>query len=81
MATPTNNPQEAVIADLTRRKAVSRAHLRSLPLDQKLEELDRLQENYYSMLELREHSGGKPIPARWRKWREARSATRQKPDR
>ena len=72
MATLSKSRQEAVIADLTRRKSVSRTYLRSLPLAQKLEELERLQENYYSMLELREKTGGKPIPERWRKWRETR---------
>ena len=57
---------------LTARKATSRAYLRSLPLDEKIVRLVDLQERYYEMLVVRASNGGRPIPAKWQKWREAR---------
>jgi len=80
MSVQSKHRSPAAVA-LAERKARSRAYIRSLPPEEKVALLLNLNEQYYSMLELRERSGGKPIPTRWRKWREARSATRQKPDR
>ena len=61
---------------LTGRKAVSRAYLRSLPLEEKIARLIDLQEQYYSMLALRDANGGKAIPEKWKKWRAARSISK-----
>ena len=62
---------------LTGRKAVSRAYLRSLPLEEKIARLIDLQEQYYSMLALRDANGGKAIPEKWKKWRAARSISKK----
>ena len=62
---------------LTERKAVSRAYLRSLPLEEKIARLIDLQEQYYSMLALRDANGGKAIPEKWKKWRAARSSSKK----
>ena len=56
------------ISELTKRKEESRAFLRSLSPDEKVAKLIELQEQYYSVLALREANGGKPIPSEWRKW-------------
>jgi hypothetical protein len=71
MSVQVKHRSPAAIA-LAERKARSRNYIRSLPPEEKVRLLINLNEQYYSMLELRERSGGKPIPARWRKWREAR---------
>ena len=57
---------------LTARKTISRAFLRSLPLEEKIARLVDLQEQYYEMLNIRASNGGRPIPEKWQKWREAR---------
>ncbi|HMM79038.1 MAG TPA: hypothetical protein PKC65_03335 [Pyrinomonadaceae bacterium] len=62
------SPAARVLAE---RKARSRAYLRSLPPEEKIRMLQNLQHQYYQFLELREQTGGKPIPERWKKWRSA----------
>jgi hypothetical protein len=64
--------QNEVIKDLNRRKKISREYLRSLSPLEKIEKLVQLQEQYYQMLLIREQNGGRPIPARWKKWYRAR---------
>ncbi len=60
------------VAELTKRKAVSRSFLRSLSPEAKIAHLINLQEQYYEMLAVREANGGRPIPEKWRKWYIAR---------
>lgn len=60
------------IADLTKRKNISRSYLRSLSPEAKIAQLFNLQERYYEMLSIREANGGRPIPAKWKKWYAAR---------
>jgi hypothetical protein len=60
------------IADLTKRKSISRSYLRSLSPEEKIAHLMVLQEQYYEMLTVREANGGRPIPEKWRKWYAAR---------
>ena len=67
-----NNLQVKIIEDLTKRKKVSRAYLRSLSPAEKVEKLVQLQEQYYQMLLIREQNGGRPIPEKWQKWHKAR---------
>lgn len=67
-----NNLSTEVIKDLTKRKKISREHLRSLSPTEKIEKLVQLQEQYYQMLLVRAQNGGRPIPARWQKWYRAR---------
>lgn len=57
---------------LAKRKAESRAYLRSLSPDEKIARLVALQEQYYSILVARQENGGKPVPGKWRKWYAAR---------
>jgi len=59
-------------SELARRKAISRAHLRSLTPEEKIRLLMNLQEQYYQFLVLGESNFGRPIPERWKKWRSAR---------
>lgn len=67
-----NNLEAESIADLARRKKISREYLRSLSPSEKIAQLMVLQERYYKMLAAREKNGGRPIPERWRKWHKAR---------
>ena len=67
-----NNLQAEIIKDLTKRKKVSREHLRLLSPTEKVEKLVQLQEQYYQMLLIREQNGGRPIPEKWKKWHKAR---------
>ncbi len=52
---------ESQIAELTKRKNISRSYLRSLSPEAKIAQLINLQERYYEMLSIREANGGKPI--------------------
>lgn len=70
-----NNLQAEIIEDLTRRKKTSREFLRNLPPEEKIAKLVELQERYYEMLKVREATGGREIPGRWRKWHAARNET------
>lgn len=67
-----NNLQTEVINDLKRRKKSSREFLRSLSPSEKIAKLVELQEQYYQMLKVREQTGGREIPEKWRKWHAAR---------
>ena len=64
--------QAAGVADLKRRKKISRDYLRSLSPIEKIAKLVVLQNQYYEMLHIREQSGGRAIPEKWRKWYKAR---------
>jgi hypothetical protein len=64
--------QAETIDNLTQRKKKSREYLRSLSPEEKIAKLIQLQEQYYQMLKIREDSGGRPIPEKWRKWHKAR---------
>lgn len=63
---------EREIADLDKRKNISRSYLRSLSPEAKIAHLINLQERYYEMLSVREANGGKPVPTKWKKWNAAR---------
>ena len=63
---------ESQMAELAKRKNVSRSYHRSLSPEAKIAELIKLQERYYEMLSIREANGGKPIPTKWKKWYVAR---------
>ncbi len=67
-----DNLQTEVVADLTKRKRISRTYLRNLTPMEKIAKLVDLQEQYYQMLEIRKQNGGREIPERWRKWHKAR---------
>ncbi len=67
-----NDLQTQVIADLTRRKKISRTYLRNLSPTEKIAKLVDLQEKYYNLLVIREANGGLKIPDKWQKWYQAR---------
>jgi hypothetical protein len=67
-----SSEQTDTIQQLTQRKKISRAYLRSLSPLEKIAKLVDLQEQYYQMLLIREQNGGRPIPPKWQKWRIAR---------
>ena len=66
----TNFEKEA-IEDLKRRKGNFRAFSRNLSPTEKIRQLELLQRRYYELLKAREENGGRKIPEKWRKWREA----------
>ena len=68
---------DSVEFDLQERKTLSREFLRSLSPDEKVRHLVALQEQYYSMLKVREANGGKAIPGEWQKWFAARHGNRR----
>ncbi|MEO7539617.1 MAG: hypothetical protein ABIV21_06295 [Pyrinomonadaceae bacterium] len=63
---------DSAAKDLSKKKRTSREHVRSLPLEDKIEKLVELQGQYYEMLKLRASNGGLPIPAKWQRWRSVR---------
>lgn len=67
-----NSLQAEVVEDLKRRKQTSRDYLRNLSPAEKIAKLVELQERYYEMLKIREQTGGRKIPEKWRKWHKAR---------
>lgn len=64
--------KDASVADLVRRKKVSREYLRSLSPLEKVEQLFALQDQYFQMLVIREKNSGPPVPEKWKKWYKAR---------
>jgi hypothetical protein len=65
------------ISELARSKSVARAYLQSLSPEDKIAKLLALQQQYYSMLAIREANDGKPIPDKWKKWHAARSEAKK----
>ncbi len=68
----TNFEKEA-IEDLKRRKEGFRAFTRNLSPTEKIRQLELLQRRYYELLKAREENGGRKIPEKWRKWRDAQN--------
>ena len=58
---------------LAEQKRKYRNFTRSLPLRDRLRQLEELQEQSYEILRIREINGGKPIPAAWKRWAAAQS--------
>lgn len=48
-----------------------RTHIRNLSLNERLRQLEALQEQSYEILCVREANGGMPVPIGWRRWAEA----------
>lgn len=67
-----NDNKNGAVAELARRKQISRDYLRAMSPTQKVAKLVELQEHYFEMLKLREQNGGRPMPERWKKWYAAR---------
>lgn len=62
---------------LAEQKKKYRAHVRNLPLSERLRQLEELQEQSYEILRIREVNGGRPIPEGWRRWARAQEALKK----
>lgn len=56
---------------LIKRKETYRAYARKLPLNERLKQLESLQEQSYEIMRIREANGGKPVSEGWRRWAQA----------
>ncbi len=65
--------EKEAIEDLKRRKENFRAFTRNLSPTEKIRQLELLQKRYYELLKAREENGGRKIPEKWRKWRDAQN--------
>jgi|GEM_PF-1226125 len=52
-------------------------YVKNLSLSDRLRRLERLQEQTYEILSIREKNGGKPIPQAWQKWAKARGSVKK----
>jgi len=59
---------------LAEQKQKYRSFVRSLPLRDRLRQLEELQEQSYEILRIRELNGGKPVPSSWKRWAAAQLA-------
>lgn len=59
---------------LAEQKRKYRSHVRSLPLMERLRQLEELQGQSYDILRIREANGGKPVPLAWKRWAAAQLA-------
>ena len=67
------NSENEAIEDLKRRKDNFRRFTRNLSPTEKIRQLELLQKRYYKLLKAREENGGRKIPEKWRKWRDAQN--------
>ncbi|CAN5754709.1 MAG: hypothetical protein H0X72_12815 [Acidobacteria bacterium] len=67
------NFEKEAVEDLKRRKENFRAFARNLSPTEKIRQLELLQRRYYELLKAREENGGRKIPEKWRKWRDAQN--------
>jgi hypothetical protein len=65
--------ENEAIEELKRRKKKFRAFTRNLSPTEKIIQLELLQKRYYKLLKAREENGGRKIPEKWRKWRDAQN--------
>jgi len=65
--------EKEAIEDLQRRKENFRAFTRNLSPTEKIRQLELLQKRHYELLKAREENGGRKIPDKWRKWRDAQN--------
>lgn len=65
------NSENEAIEDLKRRKENLRRFTRNLSPTEKIRQLELLQKRHYELLKTREENGGREIPEKWRKWRNA----------
>jgi len=63
--------EKEAIDDLKRRKDNFRQFNRNLSPTEKIRQLELLQKRHYELLKAREENGGREIPEKWRKWRDA----------
>jgi len=63
--------EKEAIEDLKRRKENFRQFTRNLSPTEKIRQLELLQRRHYELLKAREENGGRKIPEKWRKWRDA----------
>jgi hypothetical protein len=57
---------------LNENKKNFRRFVRNMSPTEKIRRLEQLQHRYYSLLVAREKNGGRPIPAEWKRWAQAK---------
>ncbi len=65
--------EKEAIEDLEQRKENFRQFTRNLSPTEKIRQLELLQRRHYELLKAREENGGREIPEKWRKWRDAQN--------
>jgi hypothetical protein len=65
--------ENEAIEDLNRRKKKFRAFTRNMSPTEKIIQLELLQKRYYKLLKASEENGGRKIPEKWQKWRDAQN--------
>jgi hypothetical protein len=61
------------IEQLKKQKRIFRNYMKHLSVAEKINHLTNLQWQYYELLEIREKNGGRPIPEKWQRWRNAQA--------
>ncbi len=64
------------IEQLKRSKAKLRNYTRSLTPTEKIRQTELLQKRHFALLEAREANGGRAIPAKWLRWKQAQDEIR-----
>jgi hypothetical protein len=62
------------IEKLKKQKTTFRNYMKNLSVAEKINHLTNLQWHYYELLEIREKNGGRQIPEKWQKWRNAQTS-------
>lgn len=65
--------EKEAVEDLRRRKENFRRFARNLSPTEKIRQLELLQKRHYELLKARKENGGREIPEKWRRWREAQN--------
>ncbi len=65
--------EKEAIEDLQLRKENLRRFTRNLLPTEKIRQIELLQKRHYELLKAREENGGRKIPDKWRKWRDAQN--------
>jgi hypothetical protein len=65
------------VAVLVEQKRKYREHMRDMSLDERLRQLEALQEQTYELLRVRETNGGIPVPKGWQRWARAQESTKK----
>lgn len=59
------------VEQLKKSKEKLRSYTRGLSLTEKIRQTELLQKRYFALLVAREANGGRPVPAIWRRWKQA----------
>ena len=68
-----NSDTDPSLKSFLEQKQRYRIYAGNLPLEDRLRQLEALQQQSYEILRIREVNGGKPVPPDWRRWAEAQN--------